>query len=125
MERPLILQVRIFLFSGIDDLFLGKDLANPTALLLSGIMMLRHLHLNDKANQIQQGLITTLTNGQRTRDLAVKGEKALSTTEFTDAIIKNLPAEAKSPSVQVSSIRKISYSIHFLNLFSQSLGTPI
>ena len=31
----------------------GKDLANPTALLMSGVMMLRHLELNDHAERIQ------------------------------------------------------------------------
>ena len=29
----------------------GKDMANPTALLLSGVMMLRHLSLNKHANR--------------------------------------------------------------------------
>lgn len=29
----------------------GKDLANPTALLLSGVMMLRHLQLNPYADR--------------------------------------------------------------------------
>ena len=31
----------------------SKDLANPTALLMSGVMMLRHLELNDHAERIQ------------------------------------------------------------------------
>ena len=33
----------------------GKDLANPTALLMSGVMMLRHLELNEHAERIQAG----------------------------------------------------------------------
>ena len=32
----------------------GQDKANPTALLLSGVMMLRHLDMNDHANKIEQ-----------------------------------------------------------------------
>ena len=31
----------------------GKNLANPTALLLSGVMMLKHLNLNEVANKIE------------------------------------------------------------------------
>ncbi len=31
----------------------GKDLANPTAILLSGCMMLRHISLNEHADNIQ------------------------------------------------------------------------
>ena len=31
----------------------GRDLANPTAILLSGCMMLRHINLNDYADNIQ------------------------------------------------------------------------
>lgn len=31
----------------------GQDKANPTALLLSGVMMLRHLTLNEHADRIQ------------------------------------------------------------------------
>jgi isocitrate/isopropylmalate dehydrogenase len=31
----------------------GRDLANPTALLMSGVMMLRHLELNSHAERIQ------------------------------------------------------------------------
>ena len=32
----------------------GQDKANPTALLLSGVMMLRHLDMNAHANKIEQ-----------------------------------------------------------------------
>ena len=38
----------------------GKNIGNPTALLLSGLMMLRHLGLNDKAELIQTGLEAAL-----------------------------------------------------------------
>lgn len=71
-------------------------MANPTALLLSGIMMLRHLHIYDKAAIIEEGLISTLKKGYRTKDLAKSGDKALSTTDFAEAIIQNLPAQSTS-----------------------------
>jgi len=65
----------------------GKNLANPTALLLSAIMMLRHLGENHAASRIEAALNKVLTTREKTtRDL---GGRA-STTEFTDAVIAAL-----------------------------------
>jgi isocitrate dehydrogenase (NAD+) len=64
----------------------GKGIANPTALLLSGVLMLRHLGEGAMADRIAKALGDTLASGTRTRDL---GGKA-STAEFTEAICSNL-----------------------------------
>jgi isocitrate dehydrogenase (NAD+) len=65
----------------------GKNLANPTALLFSGLMMLRHVGKYDTAENIQNAVMTVLKEGKHlTGDL---GGKA-TCTEYTDAIIKNL-----------------------------------
>ena len=65
----------------------GKDAANPTALLLSGVMMLRHLNLNECANRIEDATLGTIAEGKYlTMDLGGKS----GTTEFTQAIIGNL-----------------------------------
>lgn len=65
----------------------GKNLANPTALLFSGVMMLRHLGLNDVADNIQQAALAVIAEGKyRTGDL---GGKA-TCTEYTQAIIDKL-----------------------------------
>lgn len=64
-----------------------QNLANPTALLLSGLLMLDYLGERDKAERIRGALTRVLTAGQvRTRDL---GGKA-TTTEFTDAICREI-----------------------------------
>jgi len=42
----------------------GKDLANPTALLLSSVMMLRHMKLNDYADNIEQAVLGTIAEGK-------------------------------------------------------------
>lgn len=42
----------------------GKQLANPTALLLSSIMMLQHMGLNDHAANIQQAIFKVLAEGK-------------------------------------------------------------
>jgi isocitrate dehydrogenase (NAD+) len=61
----------------------GKNLANPTALLLSAVLMLRHIDKGAAADRIMQALGRVLTaGGVRTKDLG----GAASTTEFADAV---------------------------------------
>lgn len=67
----------------------GKNIANPTALLLSGISMLRHLGLMENAAIIENALLYTLEQGIHTRDFGDKSTPALNTTGFAAAIIKN------------------------------------
>ena len=64
----------------------GKDIANPTALLLSAVLMLEHLDEDEKARAIVDALKKVLASGHVTPDL---GGKA-STTSFADAICKEL-----------------------------------
>jgi len=69
----------------------GKGLANPTALLMSGIMMLDHLNERPAARRIEAALERVYREGKHaTRDL---GGRA-TTTEFTDAVISALPVAA-------------------------------
>jgi isocitrate dehydrogenase (NAD+) len=62
----------------------GRDIANPTALLLSAVLMLQHLNEDDKAARIQEALRTVLASGHVTPDL---GGRA-TTTSFADAICR-------------------------------------
>ncbi|CAG9116646.1 unnamed protein product [Plutella xylostella] len=65
----------------------GKDMANPTALLLSSIMMLRHLQLNEHADKIQNACYAVLSEGKHlTGDLGGTGK----CSEYTNAIISKL-----------------------------------
>jgi isocitrate dehydrogenase (NAD+) len=62
-------------------------MANPTALLLSSVMMLQHLGMNDKAELIHTAILKTIEQGKfLTGDL---GGKA-GTTDYTKALIDNL-----------------------------------
>ena len=62
----------------------GKNMANPTALLMSAIMMLRHIGEQKAADRIESALHTVLRKREKvTRDLG----GTASTSEFTDAII--------------------------------------
>jgi isocitrate dehydrogenase (NAD+) len=65
----------------------NKNLANPTALLLSALMMLEYLGEQTHAARIREALNGVLTRGAvRTRDLG----GTATTTEFTDAICREL-----------------------------------
>ena len=69
----------------------GKDLANPLAIIRSGIMMLYHLHKDEVAERVRRALREVVVNQKiRTRDLG--GEA--TTTQFTDAIVRALEAGA-------------------------------
>ena len=67
----------------------GKNIANPTALLLSGIGMLRHLGLMEKAAMIENALLFTLESGKHTGDFGDKNTPSLNTTEFAATIVAN------------------------------------
>jgi len=65
----------------------GKSIANPMALLLSAILMLRHIDEGPIADRIMKALGEVLSEGQvRTRDLG----GTASTIEFTEAICRRL-----------------------------------
>ncbi len=66
----------------------GQDVANPTALVLSAAMMLRHLGELDAATRLKNALLSTLESGIRTRD--VDPVAAVSTTDFATAVEGNL-----------------------------------
>jgi len=60
----------------------GQDRANPTALLLSAVLMLQHLHEDARADAIMTALKKVLASGHVTPDLG----GTASTTSFADAI---------------------------------------
>jgi isocitrate dehydrogenase (NAD+) len=65
----------------------GQNLANPTALLLSGLLMLDHVGEREASLRIRTALDRVLAEARvRTRDL---GGQA-STTEFTEAICREI-----------------------------------
>lgn len=64
----------------------GQNKANPTALLLSAIEMLRYIGENIYAEKIEKALFKTLSNGVCTSDLGGN----VTTSEFTEAVIREL-----------------------------------
>ena len=65
----------------------GKNVANPTALLLSAVLMLRHLDERAAADRVMSALGRVLSAGTiRTRDLG----GTASTIEFADAVCEEM-----------------------------------
>jgi isocitrate dehydrogenase (NAD+) len=65
----------------------GKGIANPTALLQSAIMMLRHIEERAAADKIETAMLCVFEEGKvRTRDVG----GSASTDEFADAIIAKM-----------------------------------
>jgi len=78
----------------------GQDLANPTALLLSGTMMLRHLGLGSHAVAIETALTRTLNALHRRPDLG-QPIPVFRTSTFLEQMLRELAplevAEASAP----------------------------
>jgi isocitrate dehydrogenase len=82
-------QVSIFeAVHGSAPKYAGKDTINPCAVLLSGVMMLRHIDELEAAEKIENAVYVTLEEGTYTRD--VKQEGSVGTVAFTDKVIANL-----------------------------------
>ena len=67
----------------------GRDMANPTATLLTSVMMLRHLGFASEADAMEKAIAITLAEGPWTGDVA-NGRPSTGTKGFTDAILANL-----------------------------------
>src|SRR5688500_16663361 len=67
----------------------GQGIANPTALLQSGILMLRHIGEREAADKVEQSMLAVFEEGKvRTRDIG----GTANTAEFADAIIAKMKA---------------------------------
>ena len=70
----------------------GMGKANPTALLMSAILMLRHLELPDLADRVEAALFATFAAGIRTADLG----GGASTVEFARAVAERVSTDRPS-----------------------------
>ncbi|MEM1578167.1 MAG: isocitrate/isopropylmalate family dehydrogenase [Archaeoglobaceae archaeon] len=64
----------------------GKGIANPTAMILTAAMMLKHFGFIEEAKKIEKAIDETIASGKTTPDLGGK----LKTEEFTKEVIKKL-----------------------------------
>ncbi|MBL4742129.1 MAG: isocitrate dehydrogenase, partial [Idiomarina sp.] len=65
----------------------GKNLANPSSVILASVQMLEYLGMSEQADKIVKALADVIESGDRTtRDLG----GSHGTTDFTDAVIERL-----------------------------------
>src|SRR5258705_4708180 len=79
----------------------GKNVANPTVLLLSGIALLRHLGFMENAAIIENALLYTLESGVHSGDFGDKDIAPVNTTQFAKSIISNF---GKAPQVNAKPV---------------------
>jgi isocitrate dehydrogenase len=72
--------------------YAGLDVINPGSLILSGVMMLRHMGWIEAADAIENGLAKTIEQKKVTYDLhrLMEGATKVKTSEFGQAIVENL-----------------------------------
>lgn len=77
---------------GSADAIAGKNIANPSSLILSGEMMLRFIEWHEAADVLSAAVKETVRSGMVTRDLAIQihGAHTLGTQEYADAIIARM-----------------------------------
>ncbi len=74
--------------------YAGQNRANPTAMILSGVLMLRHLGYPDVAERVEAAVRDVIAEGSTvTHDLG----GSAGTSEFADAIVRRLDALSVSP----------------------------
>ena len=76
--------------------YAGQDKVNPTAMILSGRIMLEHLGWQDAADLIYDGVEDAITAKKVTYDIhrQIEGGEKLATSEFADVIIDSIEQNA-------------------------------
>jgi isocitrate dehydrogenase len=72
--------------------YAGKDMVNPSSVMLSGAMMFRHLGWGEVATRIETAIERTIQQKRVTYDLhrLMEGATKLKTSEYADVVIANL-----------------------------------
>ena len=72
--------------------YADKDQVNPGSVILSGVMMFRHLRWDEAADAIEKAMAKTISQKRVTYDFhrLMEGATKLKTSEFATAIIENM-----------------------------------
>lgn len=110
----------------------GKDLANPSGLLLSAIMMLVHMNLPEPAAALHNAWLKTLEDGVHTGDIFKSGMSRVrvGTQGFADAVIERigeLPTqkEAVTYAQQIKPIQPSSWNLRMASETKTLTGVDI
>lgn len=64
----------------------GQNYANPSSVILSGVMMFEYIGMKEAAALVKQAIVKALKEGESTKDLG----GSLGTVEFADGLVKNI-----------------------------------
>ncbi|MBB74170.1 MAG: isocitrate dehydrogenase [Planctomycetaceae bacterium] len=81
----------------------GQNLANPSGLLMGGVLMLVHLGMRETAGKVHNAWLKTLEDGIHTYDIFRDGvsKQKVGTREFGDAVIERIGAKPENlPAVE-------------------------
>ena len=71
----------------------GQNKVNPMAMMLSGVMMLRHLGEKNAADRLEKAIADVIVDGKNvTYDIMPDSESAVGTSQVADAVIEKLAA---------------------------------
>ncbi|GGN93136.1 MULTISPECIES: isocitrate dehydrogenase (NADP(+)) [Haloarcula] len=72
--------------------YAGEDKVNPTAMILSGRLMLEYMGWKDAGQLVRDAVEETISNGDVTYDLErqIEGGNKLATSEFADKVVENI-----------------------------------
>ena len=79
--------------------YAGRDVINPSALVLSAVMMLKYLGEFEAAETVEHAVLSTLQQGTLTGDV-VGYDRGVSTSEYAKAVIANLGARVDGYTVR-------------------------
>ncbi len=108
--------------------YAGKNVINPTAVLLSGVMMLRHIDELAAAQAIENAVLVTLEQGVFTRDVVGDRNNPASTTKFTDAVISNLgkkPEHTRARDHRPVKVPRISGAADYVRATAKTIGVDV
>ncbi|MCS7264033.1 MAG: isocitrate dehydrogenase (NADP(+)) [Armatimonadetes bacterium] len=76
--------------------YAGKDVVNPSSVILSGVMMLRYIGWHEAAELVEKGISETIKQKKVTYDLARHiGVEPIKCSEFGQAVCENMKEIAK------------------------------
>jgi isocitrate dehydrogenase len=109
----------------------GQNLANPSGLLLGGVMMLAHINQPDIAAKVHNAWLKTIEDGIHTYDIYREGKskKKAGTKEFTEAVVARMgqkPSTLKEASYKNFEIKQMPhYDYRNISRANRSPGVDI
>ncbi|MFB6133847.1 MAG: isocitrate/isopropylmalate family dehydrogenase, partial [Halanaeroarchaeum sp.] len=70
----------------------GQDKVNPSAMILSGVLMLEYMGWDDTAELVRDAVEETISSGKVTYDLhrQIEGGEKLGTSDYAQAVVDNI-----------------------------------